>query len=316
MLPAKGMELLHKHFDLYINRENKVMARETLKEKIREMEGLVCLLTDQIDAAIIARALRLRVIANYAVGYDNIDLVEASKRKIPVTNTPDVLTEATADLTFGLLIAVARRIVEADHFVRAGKFDGWGPGLLLGTDVHGKTIGIIGMGRIGRAVARRANGFAMRVLYHDSVRLTPEHEKENGFNYCTLEDLLAVSDFVSIHTPLSKDTFHLISTPQLKIMKKGAYLINVARGPIVDENALVSALKSGEIAGCALDVYEREPNITPELMRMPNVILMPHVGSASIEARTKMAMMAVDNIIAVLINGTEPPNIVNPQIYE
>jgi len=316
MLPAKAMELLHKYFDLHVNRENKIMSRESLKDKIRDMDGLVCLLTDKIDAAIIARALRLRVIANYAVGYDNIDLVEASKRKIPVTNTPDVLTEATADLTFGLLVAAARRIVEADHFMRAGKFDGWGPGLLLGTDIHGKILGIIGMGRIGRAVARRARGFNMRILYSDVARLPVESEEEFEGSYCPLQELLEKSDFVTIHAPLNEGTHHLLSTAEFKLMKKTAYLINVARGPIIDEQALVGALKNGDIAGCALDVYEREPDLTPELLRMPNAILVPHIGSASIEARTSMAMIVTENIIAVLVNGQRPPNAVNPQIYE
>jgi glyoxylate reductase len=316
MLPARAMVLLQRHFLLSINPENRPMPRESLKREIREMDGIICLLTDKIDAAIIARALRLRIIANYAVGYNNIDIVEASKRKIPVTNTPDVLTEATADLTFGLLISVARRIVEADDYLRAGEFRGWAPELMLGADVHGKVLGIIGMGRIGQAVARRAFGFNMKVLYFDVQRLPAEVERGLSVQYRELKELLRESDFVSIHVPLNEKTHHLISAAELQMMKDTAYLINAARGPIIDENALVEALKNKEIAGCALDVYESEPDITPELLRMPNTVLMPHIGSASVEARTKMALMAAENTIALLIEDRRPPNVVNPEIYK
>jgi glyoxylate reductase len=316
MLPARAMVLLQRHFLLSINPENRPMPRESLKREIREMDGIICLLTDKIDAAIIARALRLRIIANYAVGYNNIDIVEASKRKIPVTNTPDVLTEATADLTFGLLISVARRIVEADDYLRAGEFRGWAPELMLGADVHGKVLGIIGMGRIGQAVARRASGFNMKVLYFDVQRLPAEVERGLSVQYRELKELLRESDFVSIHVPLNEKTHHLISAAELQMMKDTAYLINAARGPIIDENALVEALKNKEIAGCALDVYESEPDITPELLRMPNTVLMPHIGSASVEARTKMALMAAENTIALLIEDRRPPNVVNPEIYK
>lgn len=309
------MDLLKRHFDLDVNYEDQVMPREALKEKIWDKDGLVCLLTDNIDAAIIARALRLKIVANYAVGFNNIDLVEASKRKIPVTNTPDVLTEATADLTFGLLISISRRIVEADHFLRAGKFKGWAPELLLGADVHKKTLGIIGLGRIGRAVVRRARGFNMRIIYYDNERLPVDGEKELGVQYCTLTDLLRDADYVSIHAPLSERTHHLLSTNEFELMKETAYLINAARGPIVDEKALVRAMKDKKIAGCALDVYENEPRVESELIGMNNVILVPHIGSASVETRTKMALMVAENIIAVLVRKERPPNVVNMQIY-
>jgi glyoxylate reductase len=310
------MDALRKYFDLDINQEDRSISREDLKEKIRNKDGLVCLLTDNIDAAIIARAMCLKIIANYAVGYNNIDVVEASKRKIPVTNTPEVLTETTADLTFGLLISVARRIVEADSYLRSGRFTGWAPTLLLGTDIHGKVLGIIGMGRIGRAVARRARGFRMKIIYNDAERLSADHEDEYGVQYRPLKDLLRESDYISIHAPLNEQTEGLISVEEFRIMKKTAYLINAARGPIVDEKALVAAIKNKQIAGCALDVYKNEPQFDDGLLSLPNVVLVPHIGSASIEARTEMASMVAENVISVLIENKQPPNIVNPEIYK
>jgi glyoxylate reductase len=316
MLPAKGMALFNGKFELDINREDETMPREALKERIRDADGLVCLLTDNIDAAIIARAMRLKIIANYAVGYNNIDLVEATKRKIPVTNTPDVLTETTADLTFGLLISVARRIVEADRFLRGGKFKGWAPELMLGTDVHGKILGIIGMGRIGQAVAQRAQGFNMKIVYTDIQRMPVDQEEKYEARYRTLKELLEESDYVSVHAPLNEHTTGLLSVDEFRVMKKTAYLINVARGQIVDESALVAAIKNKEIAGCALDVYENEPSVGPGLIELPNVVLVPHIGSASIEARSEMAVMVANNIISVLADNKRPPNIVNPGIYE
>jgi glyoxylate reductase len=316
MLPAKGMDLLHQHFELDVNPGDKIMPREALKEKVGDKDGLVCLLTDNIDAAIIARAMRLRIIANYAVGYNNVDVVEASKRKIPVTNTPDVLTETTADLTFGLLISIARRIVEADRFLRAGKFKGWAPELLVGVDVHGKVLGIIGMGRIGRAVARRAQGFGMKIIYYDTQRLGGTLERDLRAEYRTFKQLLKESDYVSVHAPLNENTKRLFSIDEFRLMKKTAYLINVARGEIVDESALVIAIRNREIAGCALDVYENEPRVEPGLTELPNVVLVPHIGSASIETRTEMAVMAANNVISVLIENKRPPNTVNPEIYK
>ncbi len=315
-LPKRGMDILDAKFVLDVNRDYNIMPREELKQRINDVDGLVCLLTDKIDAAIIARAMRLKIIANYAVGHNNIDLTEASKRRIPVTNTPDVLTEATADLTFGLIITVARRIVEADQFLRAGKFKGWSPELLLGSDVHGKTLGIIGMGRIGKAVARRAHGFNMRVIYTDTARLSPDRERELNAVYCTLKVLLKDSDLVSIHAPLNEHTTKLLSVEEFRSMKKTAYLVNVARGKIVDERALVAALENKEIAGCALDVYENEPAVEQGLLKLSNVVVVPHIGSASIEARTEMAIMVARNVTSVLIDNRRPPNIVNPEIYD
>lgn len=315
-LPEEGMKLLNQHFDMEVNPLDNVMSGDRIAESIKDKEGLVCLLTDDIDSNIIQEAAALKIIANYAVGYNNIDLRTANERRIAVTNTPDVLTESTADLTMGLVISVARRIVEGDKFVRAGRFRGWAPELLLGSDVHAKRLGIIGMGRIGKAVAKRAYGFNMDILYHDTERLPKEVENMIGARYRELRQLLRESDFVSVHTPLTQDTRYLISADTLALMKETAYLINVARGAIVDESALVAALRNGAIAGCALDVYENEPTVTSELMKMSNVVLVPHIGSASRETRTKMALMVVDNLVAVLIENRRPPNIVNPEIYE
>lgn len=315
-LPPEGMKLLDQHFDLEVNPLDKVMSGDQIRRSIRDKDGLVCLLNDDIDAKIIHGAAVLKIIANYAVGYNNIDLRAANERRIAVTNTPDVLTESTADLTMGLVISVARRIVEGDKYLREGRFAGWAPELLLGADVYGKRLGIIGMGRIGKAVAKRAHGFGMDIVYHDAKRLSEEAEDMIGARYYELRQLLRESDFVSLHTPLTQDTRHLISTDTLALMKETAYLINVARGAIVDESALVAALKSGAIAGCALDVYENEPTVTSELLKMPNVVLVPHIGSASRETRTKMALMVIDNLVAVLIEKHRPPNIVNPEIYE
>lgn len=315
-LPEDGMKLLNQHFDMEVNPLDNVMSGDRIAESIKDKEGLVCLLTDDIDSNIIQEAAALKIIANYAVGYNNIDLRTANERRIAVTNTPDVLTESTADLTMGLVISVARRIVEGDKFVRAGRFRGWAPELLLGSDVHAKRLGIIGMGRIGKAVAKRAYGFNMDILYHDTERLPKEVENMIGARYRELRQLLRESDFVSVHTPLTQDTRYLISADTLALMKETAYLINVARGAIVDESALVAALRNGAIAGCALDVYENEPTVTSELMKMSNVVLVPHIGSASRETRTKMALMVVDNLVAVLIENRRPPNIVNPEIYE
>jgi len=315
-LPQQGMTLLEQNFELEVNPADEVMPHVRIIDSIADKQGLVCLLTDNIDSRVINRASSLRIIANYAVGFNNIDVAAATRKGIPVTNTPEVLTETTADLVMGLLLSVARRIVEADNYLRSGRFKGWAPELLLGSDVHGKILGVIGMGRIGQAVARRAQGFDLKIIYHDTKRLPVHVERKYGVVFVGFEALLTDSDFVSIHAPLNKETYHLISTNELAKMKNTAFLINAARGPIIDEHALVRALKIGEIAGCALDVYENEPAVASALLRMPNVVLVPHIGSASIEARTRMALMVVDNLVAVLQNNVRPPNVVNPEIYK
>ncbi len=315
-LPQPGIELLEKHVDLSINPLDVPMSRQDMIMGIKDKDGLICLLNDKVDAEVIDAAKHLKIIANYAVGYNNIDVQAATKRKIPVTNTPGVLTETTADLTFALILSAARRIVEADRYLREGKFKGWAPMLMLGDDVYHKTLGIIGFGRIGRAVAQRAKGFHMKIIYYEPVRLSHDIEKEYSAEYRSLDDLLKESDFMTIHTLLVESTHHLISGKEFSLMKKTAYIINTARGPIVDEKALVKALKERMIAGCALDVFEKEPEVEKELIAMPNTVLTPHIGSASIETRTKMAMMVAENIITVLVQKGRAPNVVNPQIYE
>jgi glyoxylate reductase len=275
------------------------------------------LLTDKIDKEVLDAAPNLRVISSYSVGFDHIDVEEATKRGIYVTNTPGVLTETTADLAWSLLMTIARRIVEADKFVRTGKWKvGWSPTLLLGRDVYGKTLGIVGLGRIGSAVAKRARGFDMKVLYYDVIRPPPEREKELGVEFAPLDRLLKESDFVTLHVPLTKETYHMISERELKLMKSTAFLINTSRGAVIDEKALVKALKEGWIAGAALDVFEKEPiDLDNPLLELENVVLVPHIGSASTETRSKMAEMAAKNLIAVL-KGEEPPFLVNPEVMK
>ncbi|UCC12262.1 MAG: D-glycerate dehydrogenase [candidate division WOR-3 bacterium] len=313
-IPEAGVDELQKHLDVYVNPEDTPMTKDDIIHAITDTQGLVCMLADRIDKEILDAAKNLKVIANYAVGYDNIDIETAAHKNIYVTNTPGVLTEATADLTWALILSISRRIIEADHYLRTGRFRGWEPMLLLGTDVHGKTLGIIGLGRIGQAVALRARGFDMKVLYYEPRRLPEKIEQSCHAKYCSLSELLKTSDFVSIHVPLDKSTFHLIGTPELDSMKKTAYLINVSRGAVIDEMALVKGLKNRVIAGCGLDVYEREPNVEQELLAMKNTVLLPHVGSASHATRDRMALIAAQNIIAVLIRKEEPPNWVHKDI--
>lgn len=288
-----------------------------LVEKLREADGLVCLLTDRVDAEVLEGAPRLKVVANVAAGYDNIDVEAATARGILVTNTPGVLTETTADLAFGLLLAAARRIPEADRFTRTGRFRGWElfqPH--LGFDVWGKTLGIVGFGQIGQAVARRAQGFRMRVLYHQRRRLALPRERELGAQYVSFDDLLRESAFISIHTPLTPETYHLFSREEFRKMKPTAILVNTARGPVVDEAALVEALRKGWIRGAALDVYEEEPRVHPGLLEQEaHVVLVPHIGSATHETRRRMAVLAAENLAAAL-RGERPPNLVNPEAWE
>ena len=282
--------------------------------RLKGRQGLVCLITDTIDAPLLAACPDLKVVSNVAVGFNNIDVAAATSRGVVVTNTPDVLTETTADFAWTLLMATARRVVEADRYVREGKFTQWEYMLLLGGDVHGKTLGIIGFGRIGRAIARRALGFNMRVLYQDAVAANPATERELRATRTDTATLLRESDFVTLHTPLLPETQHLINAKSLRTMKKTAYLINASRGPVVDEAALAQALKEGWIAGAGIDVFEREPEVHPALMGLPNVVLAPHIASASSDTRLKMANLAVDNCLAVL-EGKTPPTPVNPEVF-
>lgn len=309
----EALALLKEQGIAYEMNEGPPLPKQELVRRIGGVEGLICLLSDRIDREVLEAGKALRVVANVAVGYDNIDLQAANELGIMVTNTPEVLTEATADLTFGLILAVARRIVEGDRLVREGRFHGWELDLLLGAEVHHKTLGIVGFGRIGQAVARRARGFGMEILYYDPIR-RPELERELGARFVQLEELLSRSDFVSLHLPLTPQTRHLIGREELGLMKPTAFLINVARGPVVDEAALVEALKSGKLAGAGLDVFEQEPHVHPELLRMSNVVLTPHIGSAGRETRVRMALMAVENVLAALA-GRRPPNLVNPEAW-
>ncbi|MBS3766075.1 D-glycerate dehydrogenase [Candidatus Bipolaricaulota bacterium] len=298
-----------------INDTGEILDKEELLKGLEGKDGLICLLNDEINPEVLDASSDLEIVANLGVGYDNIDLGAATERGIMVTNTPGVLTETTADLSFGLLLAAARRIPEADSFVREGNWEGWE--LIQpqqGVDVHGKTLGVVGMGRIGSSVARRGHfGFDMDVLYHSRTR-KEDLEDELGAEYVELDRLLRKSDFVSIHTPLTQETEGMIGEKELKLMKKDAILVNVARGPVVDEPALVEALKSGEIRGAGLDVFDEEPEVHPGLKGLKeSVVLAPHIGSASRETRMEIAEIGVKNAIAALI-GEEPPNLINPEV--
>ena len=310
MIPEPAIELLKKTCEVEVNGEDRVLKKDELLDKVKGKDAVLCLLTDTIDDEVLKAADRCKIFANYAVGYNNIDVESATRRKIIITNTPGVLTDATGDLAWALLFAVARRVVEADAFTRQGKFKGWAPQLFLGQDITGKTLGVIGAGRIGSNFAKKSKGFSMRILYYD-VKRDLEFEQEAKAVFVDLDTLLKEADFVSIHVPLVPETRHLIGARELSLMKKNAILINTSRGPVVDEKALVNALKEGKIWGAGLDVYENEPDIEPELLNLANVVLLPHIASATYETRTKMALMAAENILAVF-RGETPPNIVNP----
>jgi glyoxylate reductase len=294
--------------------DSRIIPKTALIEAVKKADILFCLLHDKIDKAVIAANPNLRHIAAQSISPSNIDVAEATARRIAVTVVPPLTTEATADLNFGLMLAVARRMVEGDRLVRAGKFPGGQSRHLLGSFVFGKTIGLVGGGGlIGKAVARRAHGFGMRVLYWTPRRKPEAEEREAGLTFAPLDELLRESDFVSLHQPLNATTRHQIGARELGLMKKTAFLINTARGPIVDEAALVRALKGKKIAGAGLDVFEHEPRVSPELKTMKNVVIVPHLGSATTEVREEMAGIVVDNILA-LIEGRKPPNIVNPEV--
>lgn len=291
-----------------------ILTKAELVDAVRGSDCLFCLLQDTVDRDVVAANPALKVIASMTIIPANIDVAAASARKIPVTVIPPMVTEATADLTWALLLAVARRVAEADRLMRIGVFPGAQSSHLEGQGVSGKSLGLVGCGRVGQAVARRARGFGMRLLYHDPRRLPAAEEAVLGVQWAELETLLAESDFVSIHVGLTPRTRHLIGAAELGRMKPTAYLINTARGPIVDEKALVAALTEGRIAGAGLDVYEHEPHVEPELLKLPNVVLTPHLGSAVVDLREEMAMIVVENIFAI-IEGRRPPNCVNPEIY-
>jgi lactate dehydrogenase-like 2-hydroxyacid dehydrogenase len=312
-IPEPGLDLLRKNHEIEVFTHDRVPTKKEIIEGLKGKDGLLCLLSDPIDAEVVNSESKLKMIANYAVGYDNIDVKAATKRNIPVSNTPGVLTDATSEMAWALLFSVARRVVEADKFTRSGKFNGWGPLLMLGQDVAGKTLGIIGAGRIGSAFALKSKGFNMKVLYVDSVN-NDKLEKELDAKKVEINELLEKSDFISLHVPLLSSTHHLIDKKELRKMKKSAILINTSRGPIVNEKTLVKALKEKWIFGAGLDVYENEPEITDELKKLDNVVIQPHSASATIESRTNMALLAANNMIAGL-KGEIPPNCVNPEVF-
>ncbi len=306
-LPDPVMAEFARRFTVVGAHADRQATRAEMLEAAASVEAMAVTLTDRVDAELLAKAPRLKVVAVYAVGYDNIDVAAASRRGIVVTNTPEVLTETTADLTWALILGVTRRIPEAERLVRGGQWEGWAPTQLLGTDVFGKTLGIIGMGRIGCAVARRATGFRMNVLYHSPRPLTPDLERALGARNVPFSQVFQDADIVTVHAPLNDSTRGMIGENEISRMRRTGYLINTARGAIVDEFALIEALEQGKIAGAGLDVYPDEPRINPRLLALPNVVLLPHIGSATSEARVKMGMMVLDNIAAVL-DGREAPN--------
>jgi glyoxylate reductase len=310
-LPGSPEKCLAEKHELMVS-EGETASQQEMEGAAADAEALITLMSHKVDAELLERCPKLKIISNYAVGFNNVDVEAATKRKVVVTNTPDVLTETTADLAWALLMATARRIVEADRFVRAGEFVGWKPKLFLGHDIHEKTLGVVGFGRIGRAVARRAAGFRMRVLYHDPNVSDIVLEGGPWVERVELEKLLEKSDFVSIHCPLTERTRHLIGKEEMERMKDSAILINSARGPVVDEGALVEALDAGKLAGAGLDVYEKEPETHPGLTDLQNVVLAPHIGSGTQETREKMAQMAVQ-AVEDLLSGKAPRHIVNPE---
>jgi glyoxylate reductase len=315
-IPGPGLDLVRQQADVAVWPTDELPPpREVLMKEAAASDGIISLLTDRIDGELLDASPRLKVVSNYAVGFDNIDVPAATSRGVVVGNTPGVLTETVADFTMALLLATARRVVEGDAFTRAGRWKSWEPMLLLGQDMYNATLGLVGLGRIGAAVARRARGFGMRILYYDVIR-REDLEAELGIEFTPFEDVLRRADFVSVHTPLTPETRHLISGPQLRLMKKTAVLVNTARGPIVDPDALYQALSSGEIWAAGLDVFEVEPVPRDHpLLGLQNIIVAPHIASASVETRTKMANMAVENLLAALA-GRRPTHLVNPEVWE
>ena len=319
-VPDPAYPLLEAIGDVEANMEEGVIwPYEELMRRGPGHDYIYSLLTDNIDANFLQACAdaspRLRMVANMAVGFNNIDVEAATRLGIAISNTPGVLSDTTADLAFALLMATARRIPEAERYLRAGKYTGWGPLLFCGAEVHHSTLGLIGAGRIGKLVAKRARGFDMKVLYYDVYRMSPEDEQEYHLTYLPMDDVLQQSDFISVHTPYMPSTHHLISDREFSLMKPTAILINTARGPIVDEKALVRALQNNTIAGAGLDVFENEPAVEPELVTMENVVILPHIASASLKTRTLMATMASDNIVAHF-HGERPPNILNPEVLK
>jgi glyoxylate reductase len=313
LIPEEGLKLLGEFCNLEINPEDRPLTRDELLKNVKGRNGVISLLNDRIDGEVMDTAKGIRGFANYAVGFDNLDVKAATARKIPLSNTPGVLTIATAEMAWTLLFAVARRLIESEKVMRSGTWPGWGPLQFIGGDVTGKTLGIAGAGRIGTAMALMSKGFAMKVLYTDEV-VNPVLEKELGAKKVSFEDLLKESDFVSIHVPFMPSTRHLFNARTLRRMKPTAYLINTARGPVINEAELVEALRDHVIAGAALDVYEFEPKMVPGLSDLENVVIAPHTASATISSRSGMSVKAATNLLAML-KGERPPDCLNPEIY-
>ena len=308
LLPQPVLEAIPKDYRILAGTTDQSPTADELRRGFAEADAVICTLSDAIDASLLSAATRLKILANYAVGYNNIDVPAATRRGVIVTNTPDVLTDATADFTWALLLGMARRIVEGDRWIRKGGWPGWSPTQLLGTDVSGKTLGIVGMGRIGQAVAMRAGGFRMSVMYAGRHAVVPPQ----GFAWAhhPLDTVLTQSDFLSLHVPLNETTYHLIGERELRMMKSTAYLINTSRGAVIDESALITALQTRSIAGAALDVYAQEPHVPAALTSLSNVVLLPHLGSATLDTRVHMGLICLTNIVAVL-EGLPAPNHVN-----
>ncbi len=313
-IPKPGLEILQRNHQVEINPHDRILSKEEILQGLKGKDGLLCLLTDTIDKEILVSEPKLRMVANYAVGFNNIDVSTASSLKIPVSNTPDVLTDTTAEMAWALVFAVSRRIVEGDKFTRNGSFKGWAPMLLLGQDITTKTLGVIGTGRIGTAFALKSQGFHMNVQYVDS-HSNEVLEKTLGAKKVPLEQCLHDSDVISLHVPLFPETYHLIGEKEFQMMKKTTIFINTSRGQVVDEKALIKALYQKRIFGAGLDVYEHEPSIPNDLIGLENVVLQPHIASATIETRTKMAIIAAKNMIVGLQNKI-PPNCVNPEVFK
>jgi glyoxylate reductase len=314
-LPTEALTRVTAACEMTLYDGDDAMPRDQLLTEAAGRDGAITLLTDRVDEEFLGAAgPQLKVVANYAVGFDNIDLDACTRHGVLACNTPEVLTETTADTAFALMMAAARRIAEGDRFLRSGTPWIWGPLMMLGQDIHHATLGIVGFGRIGQALARRARGFAMRILYHDTYR-PAELERELGAEYRDLDDLLRESDFVSLHTNLTPQTRHLINAERLAMMKSTAILVNTSRGPVVDEQALAHALERGQIFAAGLDVFEREPDVHPDLLACDNAVLIPHLGSATVNTRLAMADLAVDNLLAAL-DGRLPPTPLNPQARE
>jgi glyoxylate reductase len=311
----RAREVLEAHgVEVWTNPEPRALTRDELVRIVKNFDGMICLLSDRIDRALLEQASRLRIVANYAVGFDNLDVEAATEHGIALTNTPDVLTNATAELAWALLFAAARHVAAADRFVREKRFRGWDPLLFLGHEIAGKTLGIVGAGRIGTAMAKRAVGFEMRILYTRRSGPSPQMDAL-GAEFVSLEQLLKESDFISVHTPLTPETRYLIDREKLKLVKPTAILINTGRGPVIEEAALAEALAEGRLAAAGLDVYEHEPEIEPRLFSLPNVVLLPHIGSATYEARSAMAELAAFNIID-LFEGRVPRTCINPEFVK